>query len=129
MSQFKLDKWKEVLLQWDIWRDSVISNRDKVLEEHKDLDRLVDLGKPKYETTRTGGNYRFTIKTNEQYDLLSDLFKDSNSIGSAFITDVLRIQSGSEIHQTLLDSWMVAVIPELCWDFDGEQVYSILPQR
>ncbi len=42
MSHFKLDKWKEVLLQWDVWLDSVIGNRDKVLEERKDLDRLVD---------------------------------------------------------------------------------------
>jgi hypothetical protein len=124
MSHFKLDRWKGVLLEWGVWRDSVINNRDKVLEERKDLDKLVNLGKPKYKTTSTGDKYRFSIKTNEQYELLCGLFKDLSNIGSEFIADELRIRSGSEIHRTLLDFWMVAVVPELCWDYDGEQVYS-----
>lgn len=129
MTKSTLRKWEQALLKWEVWVDYVNDTKDEVLERHPNLEELVAKGKPKYITKKSGQNLKLIRKTNNYYDLLSDLYNRVKDAGRQFIIGTFKLDSASTYHQLLLEFWMACTVPELYREFDPTAIFFRLDKE
>ncbi|MFC1846493.1 hypothetical protein ACFLYS_00330 [Chloroflexota bacterium] len=96
--EVKLEKWQEVLTNCcSEWIESIKSNRENVLKEHGDLQKLSFKGKPKLKRESSASEVKIRIKNNKYTDVLHDINDEVRETGNEFVTNIIGLRPTSRL--------------------------------